>query len=338
MKTWRRDFLKMASTFGLFSWLTVSSRSGGNTQANEQADQAAADEIPFHQLHAEPLVRSSYPVHRRFDNGMAQQSVVITARGLERVDWEVQPEKHCWILLLPEMAFVDRERWDYQTGMDWHQEPGGWAYQNCPLRNLKGRWRDVGGQNQLAPGTEEEVPVLGRMAATVRTDELGVHYALTLTNATNKPWNDVFFWICLNHYQSRITGYRPHFRVGTSWLPAQEMPPGRSQVHTYYPAPGMVAAYRSSPDKRFGRADTELSFPGVVCWNRTAEGPLLVCHCSPNAMAVGSNQNWPCTDLQLWFGTVAAGEQKSKTGHVLVARCDLKTFAGRADEILERLE
>jgi hypothetical protein len=187
---------------------------------------------------------------------MRSQLVVITASGLERVDWDLRTEKNCWLVRLPEMAFVDGARWDYQVGMDWQNKPGGWEYENCPLRNLKARWINVDGKMQLAPGTEQEVPALGRMAATVRADAIGVHYTLTLTNHSEKLWKNVFFWICLNHYQSPITGYRPYFRVGESWRPGQEMPSGSQPGHTYYPAPGMVEAYRSSPDRRFHAADT----------------------------------------------------------------------------------
>ena len=109
------------------------------------------------------------------------------------------------------------------------------------------------------------------------------------------------------------------------------------RVHTYFPAPGMVDEYRTSPDDRFHAPETELSYPGVVSWNQTLQGPLLVAHISTDAVGFGSNQAWPCTDLQLWFGDMAPGETKSAAGHVLVARCDLTTFAEQADALLEKL-
>jgi len=337
-RTTRRSFLASTKKIALCSFLAAQSAVARRASSCAEAHPADISGIRFHELSAEPLVSSSYPTHSGFDTALRSQLVVITASGLERVDWDLRTEKNCWLVRLPEMAFVDGARWDYQVGMDWQNKPGGWEYENCPIRNLKARWIDVDGKMQLAPGTEQEVPALGRMAATVRADAIGVHYTLTLTNHSEKLWKNVFFWICLGHYQSPITGYRPYFRVGESWRPGQEMPSGSQPCHTYYPAPGMVEAYRSSPDKRFHAADTQLSFPGVVCWNRTLKGPLLVGHCSKDAMALGSNQSWPCTDLQLWFGNLAPGEEKSRTGHVFVARCDLKTFAQHADTILERLD
>ena len=106
-------------------------------------------------------------------------------------------------------------------------------------------------------------------------------------------------------------------------------------MHTYFPAPGMTDEYRTSPNQGFHAPETELSYPGVVSWNRTLQGPLLVAHLSLDAVAVGSNQAWPCTDLQLWFGDMSPGETKSATGHVMVARCDLATFAAQADRVVE---
>ena len=338
MKITRRSLLKAAGIVGLSPVLMTQRYSNASGQASDNARSASSDAIQFHRLVAEPLVKSSYPTHERFQDGMAGSRVVIAAQGLERVNWEVRREQNCWLLALPEMFYVRNARFDYQSGMEWKKEHEAWSYTNCPLRNLVGRWTTINGKQQLTPGTEQNVPIVGRMVGTVHSDLRGVHYGLTVTNTSNETWKDVFFWICLNHYQSPITGYRPHLRVGNSWLPAQEMPSAR--VHTYYPAPGMVEEYSRCAKARpeFHAADSELSFPGVVCWNYTAKGPLLVCHCSKDAMAVGSNQLWPCTDLQLWFGDLAPGQQKSKTGHVLIADGDLGMFAKHADSILDQLK
>ena len=60
-------------------------------------------------------------------------------------------------------------------------------------------------------------------------------------------------------------------------------------------------------------------------------------HLSTDAVAFGSNQAWPRTDLQLWFGDVAPGEMKSASAHVVVAGCDIVTFAEHADRLIEAL-
>jgi len=332
----RRDFLAAAGKFGVVSWLGNEGITGRSCHAAEDLQDPTAGELQFYQLHVEPFVKSSYPVHERFDNGLAEQRVVITAKDMDRLDWEVRPEKTSWMLHLPEMVYVDRKRFDYQVGMQWKRGATGWSYTDCPFRNLGGRWVQRDGKFQLDEGAED-LPAVGTIQGTVHADALGAHYEMTLTNSSADVLRNVFFWIDLGHYHAAITGHRPHLRVGKAWLPAQEMPP--AETHVYYPAPGMVDEYRTAPQNRpeFHAADTELSFPGVVCWNLTAKGPLLVCHCSHDAMAVGSNQLWPCTDLQLWFGDLAPGQKKTRTGHVFIARSDLQTFARHADSILDVL-
>ncbi|MBN2456300.1 MAG: hypothetical protein JXB29_07190 [Sedimentisphaerales bacterium] len=335
MKTSRRDFLKTAGNIGLLSFF-ASRQSFVQADENiDKSNRAETTTIPFHKVKVEPLIKSSYPTHARFHDILGEQLVVITAEGLERIDWEVRPEKNCWLLRLPEMVFMNRKKFHYQTGMEWQLKDGIWFYENCPVRDLLGCWKDVGGKLQLDQELARQRPVVGSLAGRIRSDSQGAHYTLTVKNTSDKIWRDVFFWFCLNHYQSPITGYRPHFRLGSTWLPAQEMP--SATVHTYYPANGMAEEYRTSVDHRFHAPDTELSFPGVACWNRTADGPLLVCHCSEDAVAIGSNQNWPCTDLNLWYSDIEPGQQKQKTGHILVAKADLKTFAKNADRLLKRL-
>ena len=134
-------------------------------------------------------------------------------------------------------------------------------------RGSRGVGRFVDGIPRLDPDFAERAPVQGRLAGSIAPSEIGVRYTLEMTNTSRRPWTDVFWWLCLNHYQSRVTGYRPHFRVGSSWVPAQEMRGGR--VHTYFPAPGMANEYRTSPNEAFHAPGTELSYPGVVSWNRT---------------------------------------------------------------------
>ena len=338
MKITRRDMLKSVGGASALALPLANGYSAQPSKTRDKTESATLAAIRPIRLDAEPLVKSSYPTHERFNDEIAEQLVVITAKGIEHLDWGQQHKKICWLLRLPEMLYVNHVRFDLQVGMDWRKEQGTWLYTDCPVRNLTGRWKIIDEKYQLAPGTEQEVPTVGKMDASIQSDSLGMHYTLSVTNTSDETWKDVFFWFCLNHYQSRITGYRPHLRLGRSWLPAQEMP--SAQHHRYYPAPGMVAEHeRIKADRGSFRGDSpELSFPGVVCWNYTSTGPVLMCHCSKDAVGVGSNQLWPCTDLFLWFGEIAPGEQTSKTGHILLARCDLKTFADHADSILDTLK
>ena len=301
----------------------------------ESHNRDVAQALSVCRLNVRPQVEVPDSVHPRFAGNLEDARVVISPDGLADVDWDVTPEPQAWILTFPELIYCSGEKWGYQTGFEWTEEENLWSYRDYPVRDLLDGWSFVDGTPRLDPDFAGRAPVLGRLAGSIAPSEVGVRYTLELTNSSRRHWTDVFWWLCLNHYQSRVTGYRPHFRVGSSWVPAQEMRGGR--VHTYFPAPGMVDQYRTSPNDGFHAPETELSYPGVVSWNQTLQGPLLVAHLSTDAVAFGSNQAWPCTDLQLWFGDVAPGETKSATGHVMVARCDLEAFAEQADRLLDRL-
>lgn len=296
----------------------------------------------FYDLKIEPLVRSSYPVHERFRNDLEPLLVVITVEGLERVDWEVRPEKLCWILSAPEMICLNSRKYHYQVGFRWEYRDGTWFYTGCPIRNLHGYWIDVDGITRLAPVSENERPIVGRQAASIHSDTKGVHYSIRAKNTSGQGWHDVFFRLCLNHYQAPITGYRPHFRFEDSWIPFQEIP--GVTPHCFFPTQGMLeeyqAASKSTPGIKPERLpDRPLSFPGIVCWNLTEGGdPLLTCHFSKASVAAGANQLWPCTDLLLWFGDIGPGEELSRTGHVLIMRSDLKDFAKHADDIMSSVD
>ena len=301
----------------------------------ESRNREVAQALSVCRLNVRPQVEVPDSVHPRFAGNLEDARVVISPDGLADVDWDVTPEPQAWILTFPELIYCSGEKRGYQTGFEWTGEENLWSYRDYPVRDLLDGWSFVDGTPRLDPDFAGRAPVLGRLAGSIAPSEVGVRYTLELTNSSRRHWTDVFWWLCLNHYQSRVTGYRPHFRVGSSWVPAQEMRGGR--VHTYFPAPGMVDQYRTSPNDGFHAPETELSYPGVVSWNQTLQGPLLVAHLSTDAVAFGSNQAWPCTDLQLWFGDVAPGETKSATGHVVVARCDLEAFAEQADRLLDRL-
>jgi hypothetical protein len=291
----------------------------------------------FYSLKVEPMVSSSYPTHDRFRNDFEPCLVVVTVEGLERVDWETRPEKACWILLLPEVIFMNGSQYHHQVGFRWEHDNGTWSYEDCPIRYLYGAWHGAEGALRLGSFSEDERPVIGRQAASIYTDDLGAHYTVRTKNTSDEVWRDVYFGVCFNHYQVPMTGYRPHFRFGDRWVPFQEIP-GVTPA-CYFPTQARFGEYqRTIVSKPETEAEEPLSFPGVVGWNLTAaNGPLLVCHCSKDAVSVGANQMSPCTDLQLWFGDMEPGEEVSRTGHILIAQSDLAAFAERADEILAQL-
>jgi len=97
----------------------------------------------------------------------------------------------------------------------------------------------------------------------------------------------------------------------------------------------MIDEYTRTDVKNDQLVGTSVSFPGVVAWNIVKGEPLLTCHYSPNAVAVGSNQDWPCTDIFLWFGLIQPEQEVCRTGHVFIAKGDIKWFSGEAERLLQ---
>ena len=242
-------------------------------------------------------------------------------------------EDRFWFINLPEQIYLDHQKYHLQVGMKWRSSADAWSYEECPVRNLLGCWDDSGPKTVLKAYSEEERPAVGYQAATIRSDDAGIHYEVRVTNRLDTPWEDVNTWVCFNSFRSPATGHRPYVRLGDRWAPFQDIPNvGR---HCYVPVGGMVDEYTRTDVKNDQLVNTSVSFPGVVAWNFLNPDPLLTCHYSPHAVAVGSNQGWPCTDIFLWFGTIPPGQEVCRTGHVVIAKGDMEWFSEQADRLLE---
>ena len=293
--------------------------------------------LDYHRLQVTPLVHSTYPTYRRYHDALAPQVVVVTAQGLDRIGWEDRPEKASWILRLPEQIYVNGRKLHYQVGMRWVKEGERWTYSDSPVRDLNGLWRQDPKSDfyrfQLDPAAERK-PVLGRQGASIHADATGVHYFLSITNGSDEPWKDVHAWVCLDHYHTPVTGYRPYLKVGSSWTEYQKIP-------GVGPATFLPVAERTGEFHRVrpgSKAPASVGFPGVVCWNITDKGHLLTAHLSRDALAVLANQNAPCTDLLFWFGDLQPGQRAIRTGDVLVARASLEEFGRQESKIMRLLD
>lgn len=306
-----------------------------SSPGDEETGFQPSPDLDFHRLQVTPLVHSTYPTYRRYHDDLAPQVVVVTAQGLERIGWEDRPEKASWILRLPEQIYVNGRKLHYQVGMQWVNEGEKWTYSGSPVRDLNGLWKQDPESDfyrfRLDPAAGRK-PALGRQGASIHTDSIGAHYSVSITNGSHEPWNDVYAWICLDHYHTPVTGYRPYLKSGSSWTEYQRLP-GVGPA-TFLPVEGRAdELLRVRPGSK---APSSVTFPGVVCWNLTDQGHLLTAHLSQHALAVLANQNAPCTDLLVWFGDLQPGQSVSRRGHILVARASLEDFE-RQESIIMRL-
>ena len=291
-------------------------------------------DLGFHCLQVEPLVHSTYPTYRRYHDDLAPQVVVITAQGLERIGWEDRPEKASWILRLPEQIYFNGRKLHYQVGMQWVNAGSRWAYSDAPVRDLNGLWKldpkhDF--YHYLLDEAAATRAVVGRQSAGIYADATGAYYSVSVTNGSGEPWRDVHAWICLDHYHTPVTGYRPYLKVGSSWTEYQRLP-GVGPA-TFLPVEGRSGEFFRV--QLGSKAPSSVSFPGVVCWNITDKGHLLTAHFSRDALAVLANQNAPCTDLLLWFGDLQPGQRVTRGGHILIARASLEDFQQQETGVLQ---
>ena len=291
-------------------------------------------ELNFHRLKVEPQVHSSYPTYRRYHDALAPQVVVITVDGLERIGWENRPAKASWIVRLPEQIYINGKKLHYQVGMEWKLEGTRWSYVGSPVKDLNGLWKSDPKEGFYLDPAAEQKPVLGRQAASIYADSMGAHYSVGVTNRSDETWTDVYTWICLDHFHTPVTGYRPYLKAGSSWTEYQMIPnvgPG-----TFLPIEGREEEYaRVRPGSMTGPS---VSFPGVVCWNITNKGHFLTAHLSNDGLAVLANQNAPCTDLLVWFGDLEPGQQVTRGGHIFIAETDLTSFQQQESALRQRLD
>ena len=304
---------------------------------DREAGQDPLADLDFHRLQVEPLVHSTYPTYRRYHDDLAPQVVVITAQGLERIGWEDRPEKSSWLLRLPEQIYVNGRKLHYQVGMRWVKAGGRWTYSDAPVRDLNGLWKLDPKHDFFHYQLDEAAAtkaVLGRQSASIYADTMGAHYSVSVTNESGEPWQYVHAWICLDHYHTPVTGYRPYLKVGSSWTEYQRLP-GVGPA-TFLPVKERRGEFLQVwPESK---APASVSFPGVVCWNVTDKGHLLTAHFSRDALAVLANQNAPCTDLLLWFGDLQPGQQVTRNGQVLIARASLEDFQRQESGLMRLLD
>ena len=320
----------------ILSVALLSSQLETTAQPNPASEKS---DLRFHRLKVEPLVASTFPTHRLFHDGLKEQVVVITAQGLERIGWDPRPEGTCWLLRLPEKIFVNGRKLHYQVGLNWEQKGGRWSYADAPIRDLLDAWEFKPGRGHFPkPERQREQPIIGRQAASIEAQPRGAYYRLSLTNTSEASWRDVYVHLCLNHYQAPMTGYRPFLKIGDRWIDYPEV--AENLASRFLPVKGMGATYsRLGGDRRNAASKewmpgSELGFPGIVCWNVTSKGHLLISHFATQAIAVMANQNWPCTDLHLWFGEIRPGQTVSRTGRVLIAEADLEAFIRSEEDLV----
>jgi len=283
----------------------------------------------------------AHPKHRGSDSDSLK--VLVTAKGWERS--RHPGTRRYWYLFLPEGIrgnengkWFEGEDWRPQVPQTWREKDGYWRYEGTPLRNLWGLWKyNTDGKHLLDQEKARQRPVIGSQSAGIFADETGVHYYVRIKNTSKLRWADVHGNVCFNSFLSPETGHRPYVNIGGAWKPYQEIAGIRQ--HAYLPPEDKEQQFcRSRLKGKWADIGVppSLSAPAIVAWNFVGEEPLLTCHYSRDAVGLGANQDWPCTDLYMWFGDLEPGQQKVCWGHVVIMPTRLSDFARQFDSLRKK--
>jgi hypothetical protein len=188
-------------------------------------------------------------------------------------------------LRVPE--FVKWEGWErpsvargYQVGQQWQQNKGSLSFENCAINYQK----SPGSLSARVEIVEEEV----------------VRITMTVLNREETALEGVSSHLCWNHFRHEPLGKAVWARAGEEWVDFTKYVSHGPYRHFYFDRdPGTNAG----PDLSVRALFTEYERGGQTF------GAFIA---ASQAKSLMSNVDWPCTDLNVDFGTIGSGEKVSR--------------------------
>jgi hypothetical protein len=217
------------------------------------------------------------------------------------VQWDRAPGS-LWAFRVCEYYGVGTARWDYPAPVDWI----------------------AAGSAQLAYAkhpVSTDSSIQGRSSVVVRPDGDAMSVEVTLRNDSPDTWHDSWGWLCLIHRWAGSFQANCELPTGPDdddpWLPCASLraPLGRwlkwCVVRQHQPIAERICrgqAHMWQPHIRAARG-------AVRAWRMLLNEPVqqLVELSSDQAIILGWS-HWPCTDMGLYFGDLAPGQQRSVSG------------------------
>jgi hypothetical protein len=193
-----------------------------------------------------------------------------------------------WHLRLPEKIVTDdtATTGSYQEEIHWSKTADGWFFEELPLAGLEGTLQ-------------------GKIAAS----RDGVDYSLTVTNKSNASWPRVLAWLCFNHCMAKTYDIYRNFLCRDG-----EMVETPSRVEEHYCVQGHQRAWWTR-----GSIEPTESLIATSCRDETGN-EFSVGIAAANAIILGQNPSWPCTDIGLFFGDVSPGLRTTVGGKIYFHR------------------
>lgn len=175
------------------------------------------------------------------------------------------------------------ERHNYQIGQDWQKRRNALLYESCPI-------------------TTPLDPSPGTISATVDSapDNL-VLVRMTLANTSEQPLDAVICHFCFNHRRAPLLGRNIIAASTDGWVDFNQ-----------YVASEPFRGYN------FNGKDNPQQLPAITHPILLSEtvfqdgGSFVSAIGSESACAISSNVEWPCTDINVSFGTIDPGQSSTR--------------------------
>ncbi len=189
-----------------------------------------------------------------------------------------------WHFRLPEKIATDNDAdtGSYQLGIKWSQTADGWLLEDCPLAGLGGTLQGM-----------------------ISADRDTVSYSLTMTNLSTQTWPRTLAWLCFNHSMAKKYYQYRNFLFSNSEM--TQTPPDSVE---HYCLQGRHRDWWAQ-----GAIEPGEALIATSC--RDDEGKeFSIGIGASDAMMVGQNPEWPCTDIGLFLGDVSPGQTTRVDGRI----------------------
>jgi hypothetical protein len=190
-----------------------------------------------------------------------------------------------WYLRFPEQIATDKDAktGPYQVGMNWKKSPAGWQFSGCPIVGLKGAIR-------------------GSISVHV---SYAVDFSLTIENQSKEHWPRTLAWLCFNHSCAKAYYRYRNFVCSDSVIVTTP-----SKIMEHY----CIGGHNRNWWTR-GKINPTESLIGTSCITENGQ-EFCVAIGVQQAIMVGQNPGWPCTDIAPLFGDVPPGASATVRGRI----------------------
>ena len=202
-----------------------------------------------------------------------------------------------WSLRLTEFFGDAAGGFGYQPNVDWRSEgPGTLSYLDSPV------------------STDSDRSGTGSCQLRAAGDTLT--FELTLTNRSNETWPDCWGWLCLIHRWAQAFQANCAGPPDNPWLPVNSLQAPLERWLKWCPvAEHAEVAERIGGGGARWQPHIRNAQGAVRAWRAEGARQQFIELTSPDAIILGWS-HWPCTDMGLYFGTLAPGQTGKATGQL----------------------